>query len=145
MIVPRPALDRIMARTVKTPGPLATPCWVCTFATTGNGYIQVTVGTRGVLIHRLVYEEMVGPIPDGLQIDHLCRNTTCVNPEHLEPVTPQVNQHRGTGAGAQALRTGKCKHGHSLADAYVYEGSTSRHCRTCHFERTRRTRAAERG
>ena len=70
-------------------------CWVWTGSRTGAGYGQVWSrrGNRGV--HRIVYEQLVGPIPDGLVIDHLCRNRSCCNPAHLEPVTMAENVRRG--------------------------------------------------
>jgi len=77
-----------------------TGCWVWLGPFDEHGY---GVGTRrlgrnnwrNVAAHRAVYEELVGPIPDGLVLDHLCRNPPCVNPEHLEPVTQKVNVQRG--------------------------------------------------
>lgn len=71
-------------------------CWLWTGPTDRDGYAR-QVGWYGALArpHRLIYEVLVGPIPDGLQIDHLCRVKRCVNPEHLEPVTTQENTRRG--------------------------------------------------
>lgn len=74
--------------------------------------------------HRLIYTLAVGPIPTGLTIDHLCSNTACINPVHLEPVTFSENRRR-----ASARRT-TCKRGHSLADAYITTRG-HRDCRTC--------------
>ena len=71
-----------------------TPCWVW-LGSTANGYPRVTRDGRTVGAHRLVYEETHGPIPDGLQLDHLCRVKLCVNPDHVEPVTCAENIHRG--------------------------------------------------
>ncbi len=72
-------------------------CWVWTGCRTkgGEGYGQIVVA-RGKTqqVHRVVYEALVGPIPDGLQIDHLCSNKACCNPAHLEPVTARENQRR---------------------------------------------------
>jgi len=67
------------------------PCWP-----TGYGYLPGL--PRLVLAHRFLYEQMVGPIPEGMEIDHLCRNRNCVNPGHLEPVTRRVNAIRGADA-----------------------------------------------
>jgi hypothetical protein len=70
-------------------------CWIWRLRTEPEGYGRLTVdGKDGYLAHRFVYEQLVGPIPDGLHLDHLCRVRSCVNPEHLEPVTPQENLHR---------------------------------------------------
>jgi hypothetical protein len=63
-----------------------------------EGYGQIGLGGRGTglgLAHRVAYELLVGPILEGLHLDHLCRNRKCVNPDHLEPVTPKVNANRG--------------------------------------------------
>lgn len=66
-------------------------CWLWTGSQDGKGYGKTGRGR----IHRIVYEELVGPIPDGLQLDHLCRVRNCVNPAHLEPVTGRENVRRG--------------------------------------------------
>lgn len=83
------------------------------------------------MAHRWSYEHHVGPIPDGLDIDHLCRNRACVNPEHLEPVTRQENIRR-----AAALKT-HCPAGHPYdeTNTYVRPNTAQRKCRTCAHER----------
>jgi len=70
-------------------------CWVWQNATNGKGYGQVGFMGRVRSVHRVAYELLVGPIPDGLCIDHLCRVRACCNPYHLEPVTTLVNNRRG--------------------------------------------------
>lgn len=66
-------------------------CWVWTGHVAGGDYGQIKVNGVSVMVHRYAYELLVGPIPDGLQIDHLCRNRRCVNPKHLEPVVARTN------------------------------------------------------
>lgn len=72
------------------------PCWLWTGRLNNKGYGRVTLWAkkRGYMAHRMAYEFAVGPIPDGLEIDHLCRNRICCNPSHLEPVTHQENVRR---------------------------------------------------
>lgn len=73
-----------------------TGCWVWTGALSAKGYGQIRLpGGSTAYTHRESYVEFVGPIPAGLHIDHLCRNRSCFNPDHLEPVTPQENARRG--------------------------------------------------
>lgn len=98
--------------------------------------------------HRWAYERLVGPIPEGLQIDHLCRVRHCVNPAHLEPVTPAVNTRRSPIHRA-ALNRQKthCHRGHELAGSNLHlqlrPGRTpKRHCRTCLREWAREHRRA---
>ena len=81
--------------------------------------------------HRVAYEQLVGPVPEGLHLDHLCRVRRCVNPDHLEPVTPRENNRRGYGfAGVHARKT-HCPQGHAYdaANTYLYRGM--RMCSTC--------------
>lgn len=91
-------------------------CWVWDGAIQGAGY--GTAWDKRIrkikLAHRLVYELLVGPIPDGLTLDHLCRNRACVNPEHLEPVSMKENVLRGISPSAQKARQVLCIRGHEL-------------------------------
>lgn len=76
---------------VQSPG-----CWIWTAGTTGKtGYGAFHDGTRSITAHKFVYELLVGPTPDGMELDHLCRVRLCCNPDHLEPVTHAVNTARG--------------------------------------------------
>ena len=106
-------------------------CWLWIGATSANGYGVTSAGNGNRLVgaHRRVYELLVGPIPEGLQLDHLCRVRNCVNPAHLEPVTPSVNQQR-MGAVKTACPKG---HGYDAANTYMYRGR--RNCRRCHADR----------
>lgn len=99
-----------------------------------NGYGRFYVDGRGALAHRWSYQFHVGPIPDGLVIDHLCRNTRCVNPDHLEPVTNAENVLRGMGPLAAAARgqaVTHCPDGHPYDEANTYVGGHGRTCLTC--------------
>jgi hypothetical protein len=82
--------------------------------------------------HRLVYEELVGPIPEGMELDHLCRNTSCVNPAHLEPVPHRVNVLRGVGPTAENAVKTECVNGHPLTGRNLcIRKEGGRKCRTC--------------
>lgn len=80
--------------------------------------------------HRFSYELLVGPIPDGLVIDHLCRNRGCVNPTHLEPVTNEENLRRSPIRGKKPLKT-HCAQGHPFDEENTYYSAKQRVCRTC--------------
>ncbi|MDQ3274648.1 MAG: HNH endonuclease [Actinomycetota bacterium] len=104
----------------------------------GLPYGQFKESGRRHRAHRFAYELLVGPIPAGLVIDHLCRNTLCVNPEHLEPVTDAVNIARGVSPGAVAARQGACEAGHPHSEENTRIQGGRRHCRACQRESRRR-------
>jgi hypothetical protein len=121
-------------------------CWNWT-GTKVNGYGRFGwTARRAQLAHRATYEDAVAPIPDGLVIDHLCRNTACVNPAHLEAVTQQVNTRRGSGLTAVNAARTHCPQGHEYTPANTYlwaqRGTTRRYCRTCRASAYGRKRVA---
>lgn len=107
-----------------------------------QGYGKLGRNGRTWRAHRYVYEQTVGPIPAGMVIDHLCRNPSCVNVDHLEVVTQRVNVLRGeTIPAAQAART-HCPHGHEYTAENIYWAGNHRRCATCVRERMRLRREA---
>lgn len=120
-------------------------CWLWT-AATARGYGKFSFGTlanpsRMVHAHRFSYELLVGPIPDGLELDHLCRVKLCVNPAHLEPVTHQENTRRAPSNSAALLARTHCVNGHLWDAANTRTQRGWRLCRACGRERSRRHRA----
>jgi HNH endonuclease len=109
-------------------------CWVWTGSVRSTGYGQIRWSGKNVLTHRLVYQITQGSIPDGLVLDHLCREPLCCNPTHLEPVTDHENVVvRGTGPSAvNAVKT-HCPSGHEYTPVNTWVGKKGqRHCRACH-------------
>lgn len=100
-------------------------CWLWTGFRYANGYGLFALDGRKVYAHRAAYELTVGPIPDGLHIDHLCRVRACIRPDHLEAVPQAENNNR-----ACAIRT-HCRHGHLLDGRKQRGGKTARYCKTC--------------
>ena len=132
-------LSRLLSRTKKQED----GCWVWQGARLTNGYGSVRVLRDGVskaaLAHRLAYELVSGPIPAGMQLDHLCRVRHCINPTHLEPVTQVTNILRGESPWARRKRQTHCIHGHPLAGANVrVRRDGTRQCRECDREQQRR-------
>lgn len=91
-------------------------CWLWTSVTNEAGYGTMKVRSKFWLAHRWVYEQLVGPIPEGLVLDHLCRVRHCVNPDHLEPVTTGENIRRGL----VALERTHCPKGHEYSEDNTY-------------------------
>lgn len=111
-------------------------CWEWTASRTLKGYGMIGAGSpqRGLLAaHRVAFEIYVGPIPAGLQLDHLCRVRHCVNPDHLEPVSARENVRRGFGLAAINAAKTHCPQKHEYtADNTYYNPSTNRRmCRVC--------------
>lgn len=100
-------------------------CWIWTASRKENGYGQFNLGRKNWNAHRLVYLLSGGKIPDDFELDHLCRVRECVNPEHLEPVTRQVNVRR------QFDMITHCPLGHQYSEDNTYMWRGLRHCRTC--------------
>jgi len=101
-------------------------CWLW-LESKSDRYGRFKLREKNLLAHRVSYELSVGQIPKGLQIDHLCRNTKCVNPEHLEPVTCRENIMRGDGLAASNAKKETCKCGNKFDK--IYQGR--RCCSKC--------------
>ena len=108
-----------------------TGCFIWVGPETNTGRGTVGYGGRSWLVYRLTYSVLVGPIPAGLTIDHLCRNGACCNPDHLEAVTASENRRRA------ACAITHCKYGHAFSDENTYRTQKQRHCKTCKLTRNR--------
>lgn len=105
-----------------------------------DGYAVIWHEGRRTRVHRWTYEHFVGPIPDDLPLDHLCRNVACCLPSHLEPVTVLENTLRGDGITARNSRKTHCKNGHEFTpeNTYIKPNTTHRQCRICVGQATAR-------
>lgn len=117
-------------------------CWAWMGCTDPAGYGRFSVGNKSRLAHRIAYEDLVGPIPDGLVIDHRCYNPSCCNPFHMEVVTRAENTRR---ARFQNTRKTECKRGHPFDEANTMRHPDGRReCRECANEASRQYRHANR-
>lgn len=115
-------------------------CWLWR-AALSNGYGAFWLHGHQEPAHRVAYKMLIGPIPEGLTIDHLCRNRPCVNPAHMEPVTNGENVLRGIGITAINVTKTHCPQGHPYDEANTIVSRTGkRSCRACHRAFTRRWR-----
>lgn len=130
--------------------PQRSGCWEWARSKTNGGYGLFGVGGKYVLAHRWVYEVCRGDIPTGLVIDHLCRKRDCVNPFHLEPVTPSENVLRGlspmlTAARMKAKTVYPRGHPYSGGNLYIIPATGGRTCRACAHARRAAYEAKKRG
>lgn len=134
--------ERILEKVSPEPN---TGCWLWTGYTNGAGYGVLEIKDQPFRAHRLSYELFIGPIPEGLTLDHLCRVRCCVNPHHLEPVTIGDNVLRGDARTVSRARRAfnvstitHCANGHEWTDVNTsYYSSGSRRCLTCCREHCR--------
>ena len=105
-------------------------CWEW-IAGKNNGYGQFKLNGKMINAHRISYILTKGSIPEGLQINHICRNHSCVNPDHLEAVTQKENVLKGIGACAINSRKTCCILGHKFTEENTYLDSVGRHCKIC--------------
>lgn len=105
--------------------------WLWTGTVDTNGYGRVIIDGRNMAAHRVAYEWLVGPIPEGLELDHLCKVRHCVNPAHLEPVTHKENTARGDTITARASAKTHCPRGHVLAGENLVPSSLRNGRRDC--------------
>lgn len=115
-------------------------CWEWTASKCRLGYGQVKINYRHLLAHRVAYELVRGPIPEGLCLDHLCRNRGCVNPSHLDPVTHRENVLRGKGFATSQLRKTHCIRGHEFTPENTLVSMNRRTCRACNRIRSKARR-----
>lgn len=133
-----------------------TGCWLWTACTADTGYGQFAIGRRMLYAHRVAYAALVGPVPGGLQLDHVrargCGVRCCVNPEHLEPVTQRENLRRGDAAKSTrswCAAITHCPNGHVYDDTNTYHftdrnGYACRRCKTCRKAQLSASRARQR-
>lgn len=120
-------------------------CWTWTGSTNQYGHGHFWRDGKCQYVHRYVWQALAGAVPEGLVIDHLCRNPRCCNPDHLEVVTHQENVLRGESIFAAQAKQTHCKRGHEFTEDNTYVNKRNiRCCRTCHREYERNRRAAAR-
>lgn len=146
---PKPIAERFWGKVDKSEN---APCWTWKGAFQCHGYGTFSRKNksglwRQVLAHRFAYEDVKGPIPEGLSLDHLCRNPACVNPDHLDPVTHMENCRRGVCADSARHPTAiknraktHCPRGHAYDDQNTYVNS--RGCRCCKICKSASTAAS---
>jgi len=111
---------------------LLTGCWLWKGAQNGTGYGFFSIDGKATYAHRLSFTHWNGDIPKAIEIDHLCRTRNCVNPQHLETVTPYENFRRGQNIANLNLYKKNCKQGHKLSgDNLIVTKNNFRVCRTC--------------
>lgn len=138
----RPLIERLLEKVRHD----ANGCWTWTGNTHASGYPKIKVDGRQTQAHRASYVAHVGPIPAGLQLDHLCRNRSCVNPAHLEAVTARENTMRADGPTAVNARRMCCIHGHPLSGDNLIvrfvSGRRRRDCQICRKANNRKKPAS---
>ena len=135
-------LERFEAKYIPEPN---TGCWLWTGAQHRFGYGQININHKLRMAHRVSHELFSGPIPAGFQIDHLCRQPACVNPKHLEAVTPRENFHRSHNANVKLYLLGVCQYCGRKRHPSTFPSRGNRmDCRPCRLEKDRnRKRAAK--
>lgn len=116
-------------------------CWIWTGGSSRNGYGQTKFGGRNWMAHRIFYTYFVADVPDGLDLDHLCRTRSCVNPWHLEPVTRSENLLRSDSVGIYGRHRRACPQGHPYDETNTAHRNGRRHCKACDRARAARSRA----
>jgi len=130
---------RFWAKVIKTGG-----CWQWIGSKGGKNYGRFYFALQSYAAHRVAYTWGKGVIPQGLTLDHICRNSLCVNPDHLEPVTNKENVLRGVGITANNSRKTHCKRGHRLVGNNTIKRRLGRECRECDRQHYRDMRARRR-
>jgi hypothetical protein len=143
-MIGRPPADPLIRFRAKLDTSDPAACWIWTGTLINGLYGQFWDGKKKIYAHRWSYQHHVGPIPAGLQLDHLCRTPACVNPRHLEPVTARVNTLRSTSIPAKNAVKTHCKHGHLLTGRNLVLVPEGRKCRTCRTDINRRAKARKR-
>lgn len=123
--------ERLLSKVIPEPN---SGCWLWVGAINSGGYGHITVANKTASAHRVSYRAFKCDVPDGMDLDHLCRIRCCVNPDHLEPVTRSINCRRGltsqAGAAKQRAKT-HCPRGHEYTPDNTYTHSGQRKCKTC--------------
>ena len=129
-------IERLSDRIMPVP---ESGCWLWMGSHDPKGYGRIIINRRRVPLHRVVFEQLYGPIPEGKQIDHLCRVKSCINPNHLEIVESRTNTLRGIGPTALNAQKTHCHHGHpfDLANT-IFRRTGGRRCRQCRKEDLKR-------
>jgi len=133
--------DAVVAERDALKAEVARGCWVMQRGVKPDGYAEVFKRGKNYYAHRVVYEAIRGPIPAGMQIDHLCRNRSCVNPDHLEVVTRKENILRGISPPAINSRKTHCPRGHRYDRTDAWGRKV---CGFCKAEQTRQWRRRQR-